>query len=357
MPVDIYAPTYNDDLGLEELRLYHLLMEYRAQNGLGAVPLSKALTTTAGRHAVDSYHNIFKPGLVLPPGANLHSWSDAPYFADHSKPEVMWEAPERLGTGYLDNGFEISAAGFADVAAALEGWKGSPAHNDVILNRNVWGGFPWSAIGIGVEIHPEYRVYHVWFGAAADPSGVAGIRAGNRADTVSATGFGDRIFGLGGNDRLLGEAGNDTIYGGTGDDRAFGGAGADRLDGGTGADTLNGGDSNDRLFGGEGDDSLLGGPGNDTLEGGQGNDRMAGQGGADRFLFDAPGGADVVTDFADGLDRIVIGDGTGFDSYAGLRGAIREVAAGVRILFAPGESVLLQGVARADITGADFIFA
>ena len=125
MPVDIYAPTDQDSLSAEELALYHLIMDYRADNGLGVIPLSYGGTVTAGRHALDSYENIYRAGLELPPGANLHSWSDAPYYADHSQPEVMWTAPQRLSTSYTGYGFEISASGYGSIEAALAGWQNS----------------------------------------------------------------------------------------------------------------------------------------------------------------------------------------------------------------------------------------
>src|SRR4051812_3206736 len=108
MTVNIYAPTAQDTLSLAELDLYHRIMVYRASVGLGALPLSKALTTTAGRHVVDARENIWGAHLALPPGTNLHSWSDAPYYEDGRAPEVIWEAPERLGTGYPSSGFEIA---------------------------------------------------------------------------------------------------------------------------------------------------------------------------------------------------------------------------------------------------------
>jgi len=96
---NIYSSTGEDNLNSAELELYHLIMQYRAQNGLDAIPLSNALTVTAGRHALDTRANIWEAELQLPEGANLHSWSDAPYFSDHRDPDVMWSAPERLGTG------------------------------------------------------------------------------------------------------------------------------------------------------------------------------------------------------------------------------------------------------------------
>ena len=138
MPVNIYNPTNNDSLSAMELELYHLIMDYRAANSLAAIPLSDSLTITAGRHAVDTYTNIWAENLTLPAGANLHSWSDNFYYSDHRTPEVMWDAPDRLGTPYKSNGYEISASGYANISDALDGWKSSSGHNDVILNQRIW---------------------------------------------------------------------------------------------------------------------------------------------------------------------------------------------------------------------------
>ncbi|ETX26487.1 hypothetical protein RISW2_23955, partial [Roseivivax isoporae LMG 25204] len=219
--VDIYAPTAQDTLSAEELALYHLLMDYRAAEGLPAIPLSAGLTVTAGRHALDTAYNIQEPGLELPEGANLHSWSDAPYFADHSQPEVMWQAPQRLGTSYPGNGYEITAVGYSDIAAALEGWQGSPSHDPVIVNEGVWERVSWGAVGIGVEI-PETpfgqyggRVYHVWFGVETDPEGGPAIRGDARSNSLEGTDFADDIAAGDGADTMIGGAGNDTLIGGT----------------------------------------------------------------------------------------------------------------------------------------------
>ena len=62
-----------------------------------------------------------------------------------------------------------------------------------------------------------------------------------------------------------------------------------------------GGPGNDRLFGGAGADRLVGGTGDDSLSGGPG---------ADVFVFGPGDGADTVTDFSSGSDRI---DLTGFE--------------------------------------------
>ncbi len=56
---DIYARNAQDRLTLGELDLYHRIMAYRAEEGLDAIPLSAALTTTAGRHVADTRDNIW----------------------------------------------------------------------------------------------------------------------------------------------------------------------------------------------------------------------------------------------------------------------------------------------------------
>ncbi|MCB1340295.1 MAG: hypothetical protein KDK24_04360 [Pseudooceanicola sp.] len=235
-------PHAADALSLVELDLYHLIMDYRAEMGLEPIPLSLALTTTAGRHAADTAYNIWQAGLVLPTGANLHSWSDAPYYGDHSQPQVMWDAPERIGTGYTDYGFEISAAGYGSNESALAGWKASSGHNQVIVNQGAWANWDWNAIGIGVITDPSAggpyggRVYHVWFG-----------RTGDAAPDISGTAAGESIAGTAFDDTMLGRGGRDRLAGGDGDDILRGQGGGDRLTGGAGDDVLTGGARIDRF--------------------------------------------------------------------------------------------------------------
>jgi hypothetical protein len=266
--VDVYRRTRHDTLSLEELRLYHRITAYRAEHGLEPLPLSKALTATAGRHVLDTRENIWRAGLDLPDGANLHSWSDAFYFADHRRPEVMWEAPARLGTGYAGSGYEISAAGLPDVGAALRGWQASPGHDAILTGSGGWEDVEMRAIGVGVETSPgpgPYSggtIFHVWFGDAAD------ARA-------------PRIVGAAGDERARG-----TVY-------------ADRIAGRDGDDVLVGRRGADRLSGGPGDDRLIGGPGHDTLVGGAGEDTFV-------FASARQARRDRLPDFEAGVDRIEI---------------------------------------------------
>ena len=93
-------------------------------------------------------------------------------------------------------------------------------------------------------------------------------------------------FGQGGNDYFYGGNGNDIMYGGDGGDVLIGGAGNDYFDGGTGVNYY---------FGGNG-----GGPGTGI--------------GTDIFNISL-GGIDVVQDWTEGLDQVVL-NGSGFSSFS-----------------------------------------
>ena len=101
-----------------------------------------------------------------------------------------------------------------------------------------------------------------------------------------------------------------SVYGGVIDDLVFGTEDDNFLYGEGGNDTIN------ALAG---DDFLDGGTGNDTLEGGAGKDYLIGGDGSDEFLFQAGDGggsislADIISDFADGVDIIGLKGGLVFD--------------------------------------------
>ncbi|WP_176737020.1 CAP domain-containing protein [Oligoflexus tunisiensis] len=159
-------------LTAEEQTLARLINEYRVSKGLPAVPLSTSLSRVAQIHTWDIATNHPNTGT----GANgvpcdLHSWSNkgtwSPICFTGPEGEFMWSKPREL-TSYPSNGFEISAGagGSLTPEAALNGWKSSGPHNDVILNQGPWTG-TWQAMGVGI-----YHGYaHVWFGEVADAAG------------------------------------------------------------------------------------------------------------------------------------------------------------------------------------------
>ena len=81
----------------------------------------------------------------------------------------MWNKPREL-TNYHGDGYEIaywtneplSPADFA--SKSLTGWKRSPEHNEVILNKGMWKTADWNAMGVGYYL--GYTV--IWFGKEPD---------------------------------------------------------------------------------------------------------------------------------------------------------------------------------------------
>lgn len=134
------------------------------------------------------------------------------------------------------------------------------------------------------------------------------LRGGGSADTISGHDGWDHLFGDAGDDTIEGGIGYDRIYGGSGNDTLRGDGGNDIMIGDVGTDSLLGGDGADNLRGDGGADTLSGGNGLDTLHGGFGNDVLTGGTAADKFVFESAGvaNADRITDFAIGIDKIVL---------------------------------------------------
>lgn len=157
-------------LSQEEMKLYSLIMEYRAEKGLPKIPLSKSLSYVAQTHAQDSEANYENSSRC-----NMHSWSNTSdqwkgccYTNDHKQASCMWDKPKEL-TDYQSNGYEISHwnSAVATAESALSGWKASSGHNGVIVNLGIWEYNKWEAIGIGIR----GGFAHVWFGQSTDEAG------------------------------------------------------------------------------------------------------------------------------------------------------------------------------------------
>jgi Ca2+-binding RTX toxin-like protein len=161
-------------------------------------------------------------------------------------------------------------------------------------------------------------------------------------DSSTSTYKGIDIWGYDGNDELIGSSLSDMLDGGDGDDDLFGGAAGDNLIGGAGDDSLYGQAGDDALDGGSGSDILLGGAGDDVLTGGTG---------VDYFWFETGEGVDIVTDFEDGIDKIVIGSTiSSINVYDYGGDALLEFDSGATY-------ALLTGVAPTSIDGSDFLWA
>lgn len=165
-------------LSVEENKLARLINKHRLSHGLLEVPLSRSLTMVAQWHVRDlQWHNPNSGTDERGMSCNLHSWSDQGYWipvcytSDHYYASGMWYKPDEITRGiYDDYGYEIAAgAGWwnASAAWALNLWKGSPSHNDVIIEQGAWEGSKWSEMGVGI-----YKGYAVtWFSRSNDPLG------------------------------------------------------------------------------------------------------------------------------------------------------------------------------------------
>lgn len=157
----------------KEAELYYIINAYRESLGLSKLSFSKSLTTVARTHVLDS--NTYTPENQVDSRGiqgNLHSWSNhgnwtpMAYTSDHQYANNMWSKPREL-TSYSGNGFEISAytGGNITPEGALDLWKHSSAHNQVMTTQGSWSDLKT----MGVAIDGRYA--HVWFGSAADPAG------------------------------------------------------------------------------------------------------------------------------------------------------------------------------------------
>ena len=145
--------------------IFKLINTYRIKKKLPAVPKSTKLTFVATTHAKDLMTN--PPSGVC----NMHSWSSKGsweaccYTADHKNPECMWSKPKELAQ-YQAHGFEIAhwTSDGVDAVKAVEGWKSSSGHNQVMVNLGIWKDIEWKAMGVGVN--GNFAV--VWFGQMED---------------------------------------------------------------------------------------------------------------------------------------------------------------------------------------------
>jgi copper amine oxidase domain protein len=170
---EVIAKLREYGLSEAEANLYYLINEYRESLGLSKLSFSKSLTSVARAHVKDSHD--YTPRLQFDGRGiqgNLHSWSNngnwsgGAYTPDHAHAQIMWDKPSEL-TDYKGAGYEISvyhSIGI-DPKLALDLWKSSPGHNEVIIGDNDWSFITT----MGVAMDKNYS--HLWFGGDEDPAG------------------------------------------------------------------------------------------------------------------------------------------------------------------------------------------
>jgi len=182
--------TGEGPLSTAERDLADLINGERAAAGLPAIPVTVSLTKVARLHVADL--NAYRPDTGTDPrgqACNLHSWSShgtwtaVCYTDDHYYSTMMWNKPGEITSVYDDNGYEIAHGGGSDVtpAGAMNGWKSSVAHLDVILERDIWANSLWQSLGVAIS--GKYAV--AWFGEDPDPAGLVPAAAATAGPVVS----------------------------------------------------------------------------------------------------------------------------------------------------------------------------
>ncbi|NBE05974.1 calcium-binding protein [Paragemmobacter ruber] len=307
----------------------------------------------SGSLALVNHGTIFSPANAIVSDAtlsddvsNFGTISGNVVLSDGAQ-SVMFNAGSILGTVDLRGGNDNYRAGAnGTVSEGVFGGAGNDTLSGGGLDDLLYGdvGFDRLIGGAGDDVQNGGANNDTLLGGAGD-------------DTLDGGDNTDFLRGGAGDDSLFGQIGFDSLFGGAGDDAAFGGTLDDLLDGGAGDDTLLGESRNDTLLGAKGEDSLDGGEGNDRLDGGRGDDTLTGGTGLDVFVFAPGGGADLVTDYVDGQDRIDLAAHY-FTSFADMltEATLVAVAGGVRISFDTGNVVILQGATLAGLTATDFLF-
>lgn len=148
-------PSQDDPYDSEELRFLEIINEYRADNGLGTLILSDALTVASERHDEDmARYNFF-----------AHETLGSSYFPVGSAP---WDRMALSGYDYPDAYMaENLAAGYETAEEAFEAWRTSPGHNVNMLDGNQ------RVIGVARINDPDSYYGWYWttdFGSELDPT-------------------------------------------------------------------------------------------------------------------------------------------------------------------------------------------
>jgi uncharacterized protein YkwD len=170
----VQASDLQSPLTEKEKQLADLVNQYRTQSGLSSLPVTNSLTKVARAHVTDLNTNHPDTETYGTGNCNRHSWSDhgtwTPVCYTGSKEaSLMWSKPREITESYEGNGYEIANwnSREATPSAAMDEWKGSSQHSDTILQRGIFSGIVWKAMGVSID--GNYAV--VWFGQDADPAG------------------------------------------------------------------------------------------------------------------------------------------------------------------------------------------
>ena len=151
----------------EELILLEKINQYRMENSLPLLELSKSLSWVAHLHVRDLFLN--QPHREN--GCNMHSWSGEGNWSafcfpkEQTKRKSVWDKPKEL-THYVAPAHELifwsnQETGFEE---ALAEWKSIPQSASLILNTGRYAKMKWKTAGVAI-----FKGYvSFWAGEALD---------------------------------------------------------------------------------------------------------------------------------------------------------------------------------------------
>ncbi|NOU46648.1 MAG: SPOR domain-containing protein [Bacteroidales bacterium] len=186
--VHIHAQSKGADsmcINQSELRLVSLINQYRVQNKLAEIPLSKSLCFVAKTHVYDLQVN--RPDTSI---CNTTSWSDKGKWSSCCfnkyvvTTECMWDKPKEL-TLYKFKGYEISyfEEGIVNEDSLFVLWTSTGEVIDMLLGKGIHSDKKWLAIGVGIS--DNYAC--IWLGQRPDPQGKPSICKNDTQAVISST--------------------------------------------------------------------------------------------------------------------------------------------------------------------------
>lgn len=156
-----------------EQQLYQLVNNFRIENDLPEIQLSRSLSFVAKTHVKDLYTN--HPDTSI---CNLNSWSDKGRWTPccHStylpRSECILNKAREL-TSYDAEAHELAYWEMQDANpdSVFAFWKEMDVTRDFLVNKGKWEKYNWQALGVG--LHHGYAA--IWVGEIKDTEEEPGI--------------------------------------------------------------------------------------------------------------------------------------------------------------------------------------
>jgi hypothetical protein len=179
-----YVPHIPENFCISENEfiLAKMINDYRIQNNLSVVPLSKSMFFVARTHIEDLAQN--HPDLEncgLPSWSDKGKWKPCCYGNESVKTTCMNDKPKEL-CGYKGKGYEMIYWGSEEAipSDAIDVWKSTMLTNEMLLNQGKWKNITWKSVGVGLL----NGYASVWFGDETEH--LHGIRLCNNDSLIDS---------------------------------------------------------------------------------------------------------------------------------------------------------------------------